>query len=546
MIDSLNISCPCYIQDSHKNSKLIIHCTSCKKYQHKFCIKPLAKMSRYQCPFCQLKKGALFFNILYSLVDPSLVEFNPNNKILSSYLTFIPDTSVYSKFLKKFRDSPTAIIIRCLRFDKNGFSFHWPKMSKIFINDKIILDLTKKGSKLKDRLIALIPGNNFENENIPKKFFLYDSNIFKNEDYLIEKKPNRFGIEIKLNEGDNMEFKNFLISIDLCEIYKEAEPIIDDIPIINSKKEIKKILSNNEKENNIFSIQEKISLLDIYTETDRIEIPARGINCCHLNVFDLKTFLIINRKTNKFQCPYCKRYSNDLYIDGILYKFLKNSENQKILEVYIDKELNISIFDKEKKEENSDTNNNSNSNLNFNSNDETYKNDSNKNLENHNIEEDTHENSHTIRKFKRKSPNLIQIIEDESDNYENNNNLHENDKNEVNENDFNNNNCNIISDLGLMFNQIREDILSENKNKNSGEESKNNNINKNNNCYLNTIGNDFYLNTLRNENRLIKPVNKPIKTTFNKRYNFSFKKCMTRKRNRNEFNFDDEESSNIK
>ena len=528
MIDYLNISCPCYVQNSYKNSKLIIQCTSCKKYQHKLCIKSMDKMARYQCPFCQLKKGALFFNILYSLIDPSLIEFNPNNKIESIWLTFIPDSKVYSTFSTKFKDSPTAIIIRCMRFDKNGFCFHWPKMSKIFINDKMILDLTKKGSKQKDRMIAFIPGKDYNKENISKKFFLYDSNIFKNEDYLIEKKPNRLGIEVYLNEGEKMDCKNYLISIDLCEIYKEAKPIIDDIPIINTKKEIKKILSNNENENNILSIKEKISLLDIYTETDRINIPARGINCCHLNVFDLKTFLIINRKTNKFQCPYCKRYSNDLYIDGIINDFLKNPENEKITEIFIDKELNISLSDKKvKKNENiSETNNITNSY----SNDETCKTDINNkiHIEEENIKEHRHRHKiHKIRKSKRKKANLIQILEDDSDNG-NNENIHEvyeNEKNiNVNENDFNNSRCNIISDVVEIMTKIREDILSDKKNKCEKKIIKRNNhsiYNKDNKL---------------DDNQKIKTGNNKLKIPI-------FNKNLGKKHKRNEYNYIDEESS---
>ena len=147
MINPLDIICPCGLQGFYENNKLLIQCISCKKYQHKNCMSFMEKMFRYQCPFCQFKKGSLFFNILYSLLEPSLIEFNPINKITHISLTFIPDTSIYYSFKKKFDDSPIAIVIRCLRLDKNGFNFHWPKMAKIFINDKIILDLTKKGSK---------------------------------------------------------------------------------------------------------------------------------------------------------------------------------------------------------------------------------------------------------------------------------------------------------------------------------------------------------------------------------------------------------------
>ena len=36
-----------------------------------------------------------------------------------------------------------------------------------------------------------------------------------------------------------------------------------------------------------------ISLLDIYTDSDFINIPAKGWKCSHLGCFNLKTFLLI-------------------------------------------------------------------------------------------------------------------------------------------------------------------------------------------------------------------------------------------------------------
>ena len=458
MIEPYKIICPCSYQDSHKNTKLIIQCTSCKNYQHKYCMKSMVKMSGYQCPYCQLKKGALFFNILYSLIDPTLIEFNSTNKNLSNWLNFIPDMNVYSTFTKKYNDSPIAIIIRCLRLDKDGFSFHWPKMSKIYINNKIILDLTKKGSKHKDKMITLIKGEDFDNNELKKKFFLYESNIIKTEDFLIPEKPNRLQVQVNLNEGEILEFKSFIISVDLCEILKEADSIIKSVPIIKNKNEIKKIIINNESENNILSMKEKVSLLDIYTETDKIKLPARGINCCHLNVFDLETFLIMNRKTNKFLCPYCKRNSNDLYIDGVLYDFIKDKNNENISEILLDKDYNISSED--------NTVPFSDINTNSNSNDETWKTDDKKNIKrtksNNKITKNIFKKKEKKNNHYLREPKIIHITDDESLN-ENENSSNKKNQNYVDENNFRNNNCNIISDLGQVFDNIRQDILNKSK-----------------------------------------------------------------------------------
>ena len=454
MLDSFNIICPCGYQDSHNNTKLIIQCTSCKSYQHKYCMKSMVKMCGYQCPYCQLKKGALFFNILYSLIDPTLIEFNPTNKIFNTWLNFIPDFDIYRTFSKKYLDSPIAIIIRCLRLDNNGFSFHWPKMSKIYINNKLVLDLTKKGSKHRDKMLTLISEKDFDNEQIRKKYLFYDSNMIKFEDYLIEQKPNRLRISLDATEEENYEFKNFIISLDLCEILNTTDSLINSVPIIKNKNEIKKIIINNESEKNILSLREKISLLDIYTETDKIKIPARGINCCHLNVFDLDTFLIMNRKTNKFQCPYCKRSSNDLYIDGIIYDFIKDSNNENIDEIFLDKDLNISLEDNTPISEIM---------TNSNSNDETSKTEIKKIIKKPKKEKKPviiEKNKHYLRRTE-----YIHITDDSESENDNVNiiNHSKKEKEKETKDDENKNKNDIISDLGQVFDNIRKDIISKSR-----------------------------------------------------------------------------------
>ena len=296
--------------------------------------------------------------------------------------------------------------------------------------------------------------------------------MIKVEDYLIEQKPNRIQVSLDVSEEENYEYKSFIISLDLCEILNTTESLINSVPIIKNKNEIKKIIINNENEKNILSLKEKISLLDIYTETDKIKIPVRGKNCCHLNVFDLETFLIMNRKTNKFQCPYCKRNSNDLYIDGIIYDFIKDSNNENIEEIFLDKDLNISLEDSPPISEMM---------TNSNSNDETSKTEikkivkkpkkekepkksikNNKQNITKKIEKNEKHNYHYLR-----GSDVIHITDSESESE----NINENENNDINI--INNNNKkekkeesdknDLISDLGHVFDNIRKDIISKSK-----------------------------------------------------------------------------------
>ena len=339
------VHCICGVDETKKYIKTIIQCNECKFWQHKDCLKSMLKMRNYLCPKCQIIKGGLFYNIIYTLLEPSLFIVE-NNKDNHGIYNFIPDLKMYPNIKKIHNNNPEFIIIRCLKFDKNGFSFHWPKMSKVYINNKLILDFTQKGQKKKDKMIAFVSKKDLEKneniENFSNKNLIYDANIIIIDDFIFDKKPNRLEINVNYTQNECIENTNFAISINCCEIFIEPNEIIKKIPIYYDKKKLKELLTKNvDENNNILSTKEKINLLDLYTESEKIKLPARGINCCHLNVFDLKTFLLLNRKTNKYQCPYCKRQANNLYIDGVILDFINDKNNYDVNEILLDIDHNI-------------------------------------------------------------------------------------------------------------------------------------------------------------------------------------------------------------
>ena len=364
-IISYQVKCICGIDERLTTLKSIIQCNECGIWHHKDCLKNMAKMPNFICPKCQIVKGCLFYNILYTLLEPALFELEPRKNNHGCY-AFIPDLKLYPKIGKINKNNPVFILIRCLKFDKKGFSYHWPRLSKIYLNEKLIIDFTLKGSKKQDRMICLVSEdilNSYDtesdniswdsssgiNDNYPNfrsKNLIYDSNIVVIEDYIYDKRPNRLEINVNYILEENLESTNFAVTIDCCEIIRDPEEIIKKVPVYREKRRLKELLTKNEDENTINSgtlstLLEKINLMDLYTETEKIKLPSRGINCCHLNVFDLRTFLLLNRKTNRYQCPYCKRYSINLYIDGIILDFLNNKKNFDVEEILIDKEHNI-------------------------------------------------------------------------------------------------------------------------------------------------------------------------------------------------------------
>ena len=339
--------CPCQTEvDTNCHSDLI-WCSSCESFQHRKCIQKLECMKKYVCPDCQFKKSGLFYNNILSLIPTKLLKVT-DQKYNNISFNFIFDFNL--DYSKKFKDknNPFFLIFRCLKFTEKGFEFHWPTRAKLFLNKKLVLDLTLKGYKIKDKPIALIFKKDNSIEGL-KRLYVYDSNIIVLEEYIkYNYQLNTFCFQIiEKNKDTPLEIENYAIRLDVIEIFHNPEYLIQNTKVLNSTKELSELLRFNEGES-IFTVEEKISLINDILESGLIELPSRGYDCCHMSVFDLRTFLNINRKSNKYQCPYCKRQANDLYIDGKLLELIKiiKKFNLNINQIYINKNYEIRIKDK--------------------------------------------------------------------------------------------------------------------------------------------------------------------------------------------------------
>lgn len=68
-----------------------------------------------------------------------------------------------------------------------------------------------------------------------------------------------------------------------------------------------------------------VSLVDPLTKT-RMELPARGVDCSHMECFDAVQFLLMNRQKETWKCPSCKNRVRfeDIEIDGFLLNILQS------------------------------------------------------------------------------------------------------------------------------------------------------------------------------------------------------------------------------
>ena len=317
----VKINCPCFNEEKTVNlnyysGKALIKCPKCKKYQHKICLEKLTNMNPYYiCPDCQLENLDLFIEqkkkiarILFHGKDL------PNVRIIKCCFEIAKIIPLKDNNIK----GDEYILFRCLKIDDEGFNTLWPGFFDMYIN-KLMQSNPLNEEKELTREIAFRVS-----EKIKKKTYLKVSSDLKNF-----KKTGKNELLLNFN-GKNNKKDDFILSIDYVR-EKKIEEVIESIPSKNKEKEKNENLKYNEL----------ISLLDIYTDSDFINIPAKGWKCSHLGCFNLKTFLGYMEHTRSYKCPFCSQKVGLIYkcneMKNIIKKYYLKGKN----EVLVDSNYNV-------------------------------------------------------------------------------------------------------------------------------------------------------------------------------------------------------------
>ena len=218
-------------------------------------------------------------------------------------------------------------MLRCLRLDSKGYENHFPMNCQVNINNKLleIFDWPKNPPRAKSRIDEPFVFT-MANTNTKSVAHFKKNRIFDIEKFFVGKK-NEIRISNDYFKNDNDKF-NYAISLDMVE-FNDVEAVVLDITTLNNLKEMQNLYDQSQCE---MFVNTKISLMDIYTRSKKIEIPARSINCNHfkvnihfIKVFDLKAFLNINKSLKTYNCPVCNKKAVNLYIDGFLQDWMKVS-----------------------------------------------------------------------------------------------------------------------------------------------------------------------------------------------------------------------------
>ncbi len=314
------INCPCnsFEKSFNLNNEIensLVKCQGCHKYQHKDCIGKYLKMKPYYlCPDCQIENLDLFLEqknkICRKLFRGKDLSKSTLVKCYFDLYNILPsnENNIDNDY----------ILFRCLKIDEEGFNTLWPGFFDIYVNKVIITNPLKEEKELRREIAFRV------NDKLKKKTYLKVSTNLKD---FRRKTQNKLLLNFI---GKYNKKYDYILSIDYVR-EKKLEEVIKNIPLRN----------HNKEKNDNFIYHEKVSLLDIYTDTDKIKIPARGWNCTHLSCFNLKTFLGYMEHTRLFKCPYCTQKVGLIYICNEMKNIIEKYYFKNINEITIDSNYNI-------------------------------------------------------------------------------------------------------------------------------------------------------------------------------------------------------------
>lgn len=129
---------------------------------------------------------------------------------------------------------------------------------------------------------------------------------------------------LSLNLNDSLHYQTTTVEHSeinwdelLVELKEKSVPNYEKCKVL-----IKKVLENDK---DLMVDCTIVSLVDPLTKT-RMELPARGVDCSHMECFDAVQFLLMNRQKETWKCPSCKNRVRfeDIEIDGFLLNILQS------------------------------------------------------------------------------------------------------------------------------------------------------------------------------------------------------------------------------
>ncbi|GMP68910.1 hypothetical protein CsSME_00028359 [Camellia sinensis var. sinensis] len=305
------IRCPC---GSSLPTEYMIQCTDpeCRVFQHICCviipedcaesIPPIP--SQFYCEICRIRRADPFWETVAHPLSPVMlvasdIPVDGTNPLLNVEQTF-EVTSIDIALLQNAEYEVQAWCI--LLNDKVPFRMQWPLFADLKVNGVPIRTVNRPGSQLL--------GANGRDDG-PKIAFYLSEGI--NQISLLGCDARSFCLGVRL-------VKQRVIQQILSLIPKEqdGEPFEDALARICRSIGGGMAMANDDSDDDLEVIADSVAVnLRCPMSGGRIKTAGRFRPCQHIGCFDLETFVQLNQRSRKWQCPIClKNYClEDIIID---------------------------------------------------------------------------------------------------------------------------------------------------------------------------------------------------------------------------------------
>ena len=302
-----------------KGAGQTISCTRCKGLSHVNCISHCAKMNHYECPECQFLQMEPLDQVVECIVKPFLVVSKGISNSNTQHFEF-PQDKLEQLFKAK---GELQVQVRCLKLDGSGFTQQWPKLGCLVLNEALAQEFRPP-----------------QNHNAKKR---------KDEPLnvtMILKNQNSISI-VKMNDPDTYVAGVFIVSIKKEEEVIRAIKLKPKVSIQEAKLFVTKKLNLGDSEIGTQCV--KLSVKCPFTMT-LMETPVRGVNCDHIQCFNLDPFIRLQRssRVNRWKCPICKGFAFNLVVDEFFETIIEEArkvEDPHGVELYNDASYRIIDFE---------------------------------------------------------------------------------------------------------------------------------------------------------------------------------------------------------
>ena len=294
----------CYCQEKKPEDERTLTCSvnRCSRVCHFSCLPwSQKKLGAFECPSCIILSNDPLNKIEQVLVEPSILlsgspyYYNINNSVASNILA----------------NNNIAIEVRMIKLDGKYFIDQtWPDKCEIEVN----------GSKIAN-IDPLITHSSLKKRK-DQKFLTRNKYVLGRNSFVCKYQ--------NIQDGKNTDFdKNPIYVLAVLLVKRQTALELSQHVVAHNKLTIEEsknqIIRKFEDQKDVGISEIKVDLVCKLTYTP-LNLPARGINCQHIDCFDLLYFLksMENNNLRKWTCPLCRKYCSKIIIDDYLSFIIKN------------------------------------------------------------------------------------------------------------------------------------------------------------------------------------------------------------------------------